>query len=287
MSEITKELSVSGPDEPRESDVFQHTKRQQLKDPRGESLFEAVENNLCPHVRFFSVPVLMAGLISGFFLIQLLTCGVNMGGNLLEAKRVGVTAALEVTRMGILEHKHIFKLFLSWMVHKDFPQLFGSVVLWVIWGSWAEPFFGPMRSVILFVSTSFCGYLFGSLFLGEEEVMMGSSIGVTGLLSAGLGFCVFHWHEISRRENARIQFYLTVCMVISMSMLFASSPAVVLAELGACLSGIFAGMFLSLGTPPKGENKNAEHRKIVVVVGVFAFTVFLLISLILVLLIKR
>lgn len=287
MSEITKELSVSGPDEPTETDVFQHTKRQQHKDPRGESLCEAVESNLCPHVRLFSFPVLMAVLITGFFLIQILTCGINMGGNLLEVKRVGITAALEVTRIAIFEHKHIFKLFLSWMIHRDFPQLFGSVVLWVIWGSWAEPFFGPMRSVILFVLTTFSGYLFGSLFLGEEEVMMGASIGITGLLSAGLGFCVFHWHDISRRENARVQFYLTICMVISISMLFASSPEGVLAELGASLSGIFAGMFLSLGTPPKGKNRHAEHRKIVAVIGVFAFSVFLLLSLILALLIKR
>lgn len=268
-------------------DIFHSFRATQLTDPRKETLPQALHSNFCPHITLLSFAIFMSILLFTFFIIQLAICGIRGNGSLLEINRVKITQYLETSRTSLIIDKNVFKPLLSWLIHQDLPQILGCLILWVTWASWSGPFFGPIRSFFIFILSSYIGFLFGGLFLRPGEALMGSAFGLAGLLASGLGFALYHWHDISNIESRRIQFYLMICVVVSLGMVFASTPAAAFAQLFAAFGGMFLGMVLSLGTKPEGRARHWDHQKLIAVLGVFCFSVLLLFALIMVLLLCK
>ena len=231
-----------------------------IKDPRNESFWDMIHINLCPNLKFYSFSIFFSIFLLIIFVIQLATGGVNVIGNFLEPHHKSFTQIMLLEKSFIVAYKEYYRFFTATYVHRDIPCLSNSIILLLVWGSTMEYSFMVPRTIVTFVLTSMIGNAFG-LYFSEplEEIFMGADAGIFGLLGAGLGYIIFNWHRIKSKTSSKLSLFFMVTFIMSISMVFAPSVAIVMVQLGGCLSGIFVGMITAPLIGSKSKVQFEEH----------------------------
>ena len=249
--------------------------------PLHESFFQMLHINVCPYISLISFAILMSLVTTTMFGIQVATSGVKLDGEFLEINKISLTETLSASYGSVVEKRQIWRLLSFWLVHPSFPKLINAVIMMIIWGSYIEKFFGFWRLSSVFFLSTIAGGAFGILFATPVDYLMGSTIGLFGLLGAAIGFLVFNWYNISENRFPKVFMLWMMIILIIFSLVMSSSTSAFLLSVGGILSGLFCGIFLS----PRYTKDNqvtfgySNYERILWATGISLYGLFLLISL--------
>lgn len=243
---------------------------------RTHSFWQMQQGVLCPRLTACSFTAFLILVLVAMFATQLGVDGINGGGALLEARAGPITSALSVVKGGA-----VYRPAMAWAVHRDLPSLLGSVVLAAVWVSGMEQGFGKLVCTVIFLLGSFVGFLVGSVDLQSGGRISGAAPGCFALLGASLGLLVLNWREVSQTRGGQAAFYFwMVLLVVLFSLMFNSSRALVLSQLG----GLFGGVGLGMAVGKIGTRSSPFPKALIVrIVGILLFAVVLIVPLLMVL----
>lgn len=245
-------------------------------DPEKESFREMLYYNVTPNLTPMSFAVLFSILLTMIFIIQLIFTGIRLDGQFLESNLISVTASMAVENQTLHEEGNFYRLLTFCFAHSDLPSLVFSVLMLWIWVSGIEVTIGPIRCAIIYLLSSVAGCMFGVQFADIGEPIMGSTVGIFGILGATVGYMIFNWFRVRLRGLDKIVMFIFVAVIIIMSFLLAQSLAPPMLQLGGITSGVFLGMSLSPAVGGK-ENVKAKpvYESIIIIAGALLYVGFL------------
>lgn len=230
----------------------------EIKDPRSETFFDMLRNNMCPQLTFFSFAVLFSILITVFFFAQAGVDGIDrtrIAGELIPINLDGpISSNLSNKAIDIKEKYQIYRPLTSLIIHTNLYHVFSNAIMLIIWASYFEVYLTTRRTPIMFVLSGVLGNLFAASIQGAGSNSLGASTGIFGIMGAAVGFLAFNWKNMDYQGSQKNFFMCQLGFILIFSLLFVSSGDNVTAHLGGLLAGVFVGMFVSVRhISPEGQ----------------------------------
>ncbi len=120
--------------------------------------------------------------------------------------------------------KNIHRILTCLFIHPHIPALSNSIILLVLWVSSLEVGFGIFKTFMIFLLAGMPANILGLLFANElEDVIMGPTGGIFGILGAGLGYIILNWQRIDDANSSKLSLFWMVSIIIMLSMAFSDS----------------------------------------------------------------
>lgn len=246
------------PDPPQNTDsfnaLFQSTSP---KAPQDETFLDMLRFNIFPQFRLLSFTFAMMLLFAAVFLAQGLSGGIVLEGALLQMDSSGLTAACVLSRARLVEQKQFHRLLLAALAHRNFGDLLGTAVSFLVWVSWVERIFGAARSALIFALGAATAFAFlVAVFRAEEE--LGPTVGNFALMGASIGFMLYHW----QRLTALHLFCMLQVLLVLLPFAVAYALTGNVRNFAHALVGLCAGLLLGVGFSPDMGLANSLRRKL-------------------------
>ena len=278
MTDLRDDLSIepSQLSDERPTSTNNIFKPKRSSDPEKETFWEMIYYNVTPNLTPISFAVIFSVILTIIFIVQLILTGIRLEGQFLESGLNSITAAMAVEMDILREEGNFYRLLTFCFIHSDLPSLIFSVLMMAIWVSGIEVQLGSLRCAIIYVLASVSGCMFGVNFANPGEPIMGSVVGIFGILGATVGYMILNWFRVRIRGLSKLIMFIFVAAIIIMSFLLAQSLAPPMLQLGGILSGVFLGMSLSA---PVGGKENVKskpiYEMIVIIAGALLYVGFL------------
>lgn len=99
------------------------------------------------------------------------------------------------------------------IIHADMPSVATTIILLLVWGSNIEYMIGFLRTILIFMFSSYTANFYGLYFSKSLfETITGADGGAFGLLGAGLGYSIFNWFKI--KQSFLVKLSVLWCILI-------------------------------------------------------------------------
>mmetsp|Transcript_25194 Transcript_25194/g.18991 ORF Transcript_25194/g.18991 Transcript_25194/m.18991 type:complete len:265 (-) Transcript_25194:29-823(-) len=174
--------------------------------------------------------------------------------------------------------------YLSPMVlHGGFVHIFTNMVSQLILGFMLESIMGPIRIAILYICSGMGGILF-SMICARNEISVGASTAIYGLIGGFLSLIVVNWKAFDRHPEIRCCIIIMIVFILVFGLLFALGVNLdtdtvqgvdVYGHLGGFLTGTFVGMYVMVHLRGDIAKRPGSFERRCQIIGVALLFVYL------------
>ena len=232
----------------------------QISDPRKETLWDMTKYVCCPSFQWYSFLVIVSLIELVMFILTLIFSS-DIEGDFLSPDTKTLIDFGAKDSYKIKNDHQIWRFLTSNFLHGNFLHFINNILTQLSIGISLESTIGPFKTFFIYIISGIGGVLLSALI--NDDISIGASTSVFGILGGYLGFLIVNWKFLTNRAKFlrnQLLCLLFVFLVLIVLTSFTDNDRI---DNWGHLGGFTTGFFCSLLviTPIKPSNRNLKYTK--------------------------